>query len=104
MQTGDVTYERDGATLRAYSAWPEAAGRLPALVLIPDVRGLSDHYRDVARRWASEGFFTLAVDLYSREGAPELPEGYEDKARDLARKRIALGGFRLADLLNRLFE
>jgi dienelactone hydrolase len=74
MQTGDVTYERDGATLRAYAAWPDAAGRLPALVLIPDVRGVSDHYRDVARRFAGEGFFTLAVDLYSREGAPDLPD------------------------------
>ena len=52
MQTGDVTYERDGATLRAYAAWPDAAGRVPALVLIPDVRGVSDHYRDVARRFA----------------------------------------------------
>ena len=74
MQTGDVTYERDGATLRAYAAWPSADGRLPALVLIPDVRGVSDHYRDVARRFAAEGFFTLAVDLYSREGAPDLPD------------------------------
>jgi len=74
MQTGDVTYERDGATLRAYAAAPDAAGRLPALVLIPDVRGVSDHYRDVARRFAGEGFFTLAVDLYSREGAPDLPD------------------------------
>jgi carboxymethylenebutenolidase len=74
MQTGDVTYERDGTTLRAYVAWPDGAGRLPALVLIPDVRGVSDHYRDVARRFAGEGFFTLVVDLYSREGAPDLPD------------------------------
>jgi len=37
------------------------------------VRGLSEHYRDVARRFAAEGFFALAVDLYSREGAPDLP-------------------------------
>ena len=74
MQTSDVTYERDGATLKAYAAWPPADGHLPALVLIPDVRGLTDHYRDVARRFAGEGFFTLAVDLYSREGAPDLPD------------------------------
>ena len=74
MLTDDVTYERDGATLRGYAAWPSADGRLPALVLVPDVRGVSDHYRDVARRFAAEGFFTLAVDLYSREGAPNLPD------------------------------
>jgi dienelactone hydrolase len=43
-------------------------------VLIPDVRGLSEHYRDVARRFAAEGYFTLAVDLYSREGAPTFAD------------------------------
>src|SRR5262249_26240418 len=39
-----------------------------------DVRGLSEHYRDVARRFAAEGFFALALDLYSREGPPSLPD------------------------------
>ena len=65
----------EGETLlRLRRARRPAAARCPGLVLIPDVRGLSDHYRDVARRFAAEGFFTLAVDLYSREGAPELPD------------------------------
>jgi carboxymethylenebutenolidase len=74
MRTADVTYERAGDRLRGYAAWPEAEGRLPGLILIPDVRGLGEHYRDVARRFAGEGFFTLAVDLYSREGTPDLPD------------------------------
>jgi carboxymethylenebutenolidase len=60
--------------LLAYVARPLGEGPHPALVLIPDVRGLYDHYRDVARRFATEGFLTLAVDLYSREGAPDLPD------------------------------
>jgi len=38
------------------------------------VRGLYEHYRDVARRFAACGFHTLAIDLYSREGAPDLPD------------------------------
>jgi carboxymethylenebutenolidase len=74
MNTSEVTYERAGDELRAYAAWPASSARLPGLVVIPDVRGLSEHYRDVARRFAGEGFFTLAVDLYSREGVPEFPD------------------------------
>jgi carboxymethylenebutenolidase len=70
----DVTYPRDGETLKAHAAWSAGATGLPGLVLIPDVRGVSEHYRDVARRFAGEGFFTLAADLYSREGAPDLPD------------------------------
>jgi carboxymethylenebutenolidase len=72
MRTNEVTYPRAGDVLRAYAAWPEGAGPFPGLIVVPDVRGLSEHYRDVARRFASEGFVALAVDLYSREGAPEL--------------------------------
>src|SRR6185369_17588430 len=63
-----------GDSLRAYAARPLGTGRFPALVLIHDVRGLYDHYLDVARRFAAAGFYTLAVDLYSREGPPELPD------------------------------
>jgi carboxymethylenebutenolidase len=74
MNTSDVTYVRDGATLKAHAVWEPTTGRHPGLVVVPDVRGLSDHYRDVARRFAREGFFALAVDLYSREGAPDLPD------------------------------
>lgn len=65
---------RGGDRINAYAAWLRRDERLPAVVIIPDVRGLSDHYRDVARRFAEEGFFALAVDLYSREGPPTLPD------------------------------
>jgi carboxymethylenebutenolidase len=74
VKTSDVTYRRDGDTLRGYAACPEGERPFAAIVLIPDVRGLYEHYRDVARRFAAQGFLTLAVDLYSREGAPDLPD------------------------------
>ncbi len=70
----DLTFERDGDVLRGCAACPGGEGPHPGLVLIPDVRGLYDHYRDVACRFAREGFFTFAVDLYSREAAPELAD------------------------------
>ena len=78
----DVSFERaspaaralDNAMLRGHVATPAGAGPFPGLVLIPDVRGLYEHYRDVARRFADAGFFTLALDPYSREGAPALPD------------------------------
>jgi carboxymethylenebutenolidase len=45
-----------------YLALPDGEG--PGVVLVPDVWGLYEHYRDLARRLAGEGFATLAVDLY----------------------------------------
>jgi len=73
-KAADLSFERDGDTIHGYAAWPAAAGPHPGLVLIPDVRGLGEHYRDVARRFAAEGFYTFAINLYSREGDPELPD------------------------------
>ena len=73
MHAHDIGFEGNGAHLHAHLAVPDAGTRL-GLVLIPDVRGLSDHYRDVAGRFARAGFVTLAIDLYSREGAPDLAD------------------------------
>jgi carboxymethylenebutenolidase len=69
-----VSFTRDRDRIHAYAAWPSTSGPFPGLVLIPDVRGLYEHYRDVARRFAGCGFYTLAIDLYSREGPPDLPD------------------------------
>jgi carboxymethylenebutenolidase len=74
MTTSELAWEGDDATLRGYLARPAGHGPFPALVVVHDVRGLYDHYRDVARRFAAEGFLTLVPDLYSREGPPTLPD------------------------------
>ncbi len=47
-------------------------GRLPGVVLVHDVWGVTDHTRDMARRLAAEGYRVLAVDLYRREGAVQI--------------------------------
>lgn len=48
-----------------FLAHPDAPA--PGVVVVPDVWGLSDHYRDLARRLAGAGFAALSVDLYRRE-------------------------------------
>jgi carboxymethylenebutenolidase len=56
-----------------FLAWPEGAP-VPGVVLVPDVWGLSDHYRGLARRLAAEGFAVLAVDPYRKTGRPALTD------------------------------
>lgn len=55
-----------------FLALPDGPGPSPGVVLIPDVRGLYDHFRELAERLAGEGFAVLAVDLYRRTGPPEI--------------------------------
>jgi carboxymethylenebutenolidase len=73
LRTEELSFMRSGNQIKAYAAWLRRDDRLPAVIIIHDVRGLSHHYRAIARRFADEGFFALAIDLYSREGTPLLP-------------------------------
>jgi carboxymethylenebutenolidase len=66
---------------RGYLAVPaKASGKLPAILVIHENRGLNPHIEDVARRFALENFVAFAPDaLYPLGGYP----GDEDKAREL---------------------
>jgi carboxymethylenebutenolidase len=66
----DITFPGlDGATITAYQAMPSSgSGPFPVVLICHENRGLTDHIRDVARRWAVQDYLTAAVDLLSREG------------------------------------
>jgi carboxymethylenebutenolidase len=52
--------------LQAYLARPGEGENLPAVIIIHEIFGLNDNMRDIARRFANEGYIALAVDLYSQ--------------------------------------
>jgi len=68
-------------TVRGYLAMPaHARGKLPAILVVHENRGLNLHIEDIARRLALEGFIAYAPDaLHPLGGYP----GDEDKAREL---------------------
>ncbi len=65
IQTGMVSFQSDKSTLEAYLATPESLGPHPAVVVIHEAFGLNDNIRDIARRFANEGYVALAVDLFA---------------------------------------
>ena len=54
--------------IKGYLVRPAAAGTYPAVLVIHENRGLNPHIRDVARRFAKNGYVAIALDLLSREG------------------------------------
>lgn len=78
-----ITYPSpDGhGEVRAYYVRPaKAEGKLPAVVVVHENRGLNPYIEDVARRVAKAGFIALAPDgLTSKGGYP----GNDDKGREL---------------------
>ena len=63
-----VQYSSDKVTMRAYVGAPQTKERRPAIIVIQEWWGLTDHIKDVARRYAAEGYVAIAPDLYSRLG------------------------------------
>jgi carboxymethylenebutenolidase len=82
-------------TMRGYFARPaKASGKLPAIVVIHENRGLNPYIEDVVRRLALIDFVAFAPDALTPVGG--YP-GDEDKARDIFAKLDA--GKRTEDLM-----
>jgi carboxymethylenebutenolidase len=52
----------------AYLAAPPSSGRVPGVVVLHDVRGMSQDHRNQADWLAEAGFLAVALDLYHRGG------------------------------------
>lgn len=74
IETSTVTFPGERAPITAYQARPRGTGAFPALLICHENRGLTDHIRDVTRRFAKEGYTGLALDLLSREGGTDKVE------------------------------
>ena len=79
----DVDFSRDDVKLGGYLAAPATGrgdGPFPGVIVIHENRGLNEHTRDVARRFAIEGFVALAPDALARVGGTSSMES-PDAAR-----------------------
>jgi len=65
-----VSFLSDGVAIKGFLAKPtHVPTAAPAVILLHEWWGLNDEVRERARRLAREGYVTLAVDLYSRQGS-----------------------------------
>ena len=68
IETSEISFPNGSATIQAYQARPRGTQAVPLVLVCHENRGLTDHIRDVARRFAKEGYVACAVDLLSRQG------------------------------------
>jgi carboxymethylenebutenolidase len=65
---GMVEFTGPAGKLMGYQARPAGAGPVPAVIVIHENRGLTDHIQDVVRRAAKAGYVAVGIDLLSRAG------------------------------------
>lgn len=78
----DVEFQSNGATAPGYLATPDS-GSGPGTIVLQEFWGLDDSVRDMCDRFASEGFFALAPDLYRGE-TTEQPDEAQQKMMALS--------------------
>jgi carboxymethylenebutenolidase len=84
IQTVEIASPAGYGAIKAYLVRPaNASGKLPAVLVVHENRGLNPHIEDIARRLALEGYMVLAPDALTPLGG--YP-GDEDKARALFAK------------------
>ena len=76
VTTRTVQIIAEAGAMPAELAEPAGGGPYPAVIVVMEAFGLTDHIKDVGRRVAAEGFVTLCPDVYYRE-SPRVT-GYDD--------------------------
>ena len=72
----DVEFQANGGTAPGYLAVPES-GSGPGTIVLQEWWGLDDHIKDICDRFAAEGFFALAPDLYRGETTDQPDEAQQ---------------------------
>lgn len=73
MENEMLTFDTAGGPASAYAALPDG-GSGKAVIVIQEYWGLNDHIKDIARRYADEGFVAVAPDLYRGKIATDSEE------------------------------
>jgi carboxymethylenebutenolidase len=60
-----ITFPLGTSARGGYLARPRGSGPFPGVVVIHEIGGLNENMRDIARRFAGEGYAALAVDLFA---------------------------------------
>lgn len=85
ITAGWVEFPNGSQTIRGYLAAPRAAGKHPAIIMIHENLGVTEHRQQMTEKLAEAGYVVLTVDLFSREGG-QPPQNFTsaEERRSLA--------------------
>ena len=82
LVVGEVKIPTKDGEIPAYRAMPAGDGPFPTVLVVQEIFGVHEHIKDVCRRFAKEGYFAVAPELYARQGDPskvtEIPKIISD--------------------------
>lgn len=80
-----VEFSGKAGKVSGYLSHPKDGKSLGAVIVIHENRGLIDHIKDVARRFAKDGFVAFAPDLLSRSGGTDQYKTPEEQIQAIGK-------------------
>ncbi len=78
IRTENITLQvADGTSMNAYVAAPAEGATAPGLIVFQEAFGVNGHIRDVANRFAKQGYVAIAPELFHRTG-PGFDGAYDN--------------------------
>ena len=68
LDAGDVKIAASGVEMPAYRAMPKSGGSFPIVLVVEEIFGVTDHIKDICRRFAKLGYIAIAPELFARQG------------------------------------
>ncbi|BBD73844.1 carboxymethylenebutenolidase [Sulfodiicoccus acidiphilus] len=75
INESEIRIQGESGEVKVYQASPSSPKA--GVIVVHEIWGLEDHIRDVARRFAKEGYLAVAPNLYSKEGELLNPKNIE---------------------------
>src|SRR5438067_6008170 len=70
LDAGEVRIPAADREIPAYRARPAGKTNLPIVLVVHEIWALHEHFKDVCRRLAQEGYMAVACDFFARQGDP----------------------------------
>lgn len=69
LEAGEIKIPTSSGDVPGYRALPaKPKGKVPVILVVHEIFGVHEHIKDVCRRFAKEGYYAIAPELFSREG------------------------------------
>jgi carboxymethylenebutenolidase len=68
LTAGEVKIPVKDGEIPGYRAMPATGGPFPVALLVQEIFGVHEHIKDICRRFAKQGYFAVAPELYARQG------------------------------------
>jgi carboxymethylenebutenolidase len=68
LEAGEVKIPVSDGEIPAYRAMPREGKSFPVVLVVQEIFGVHEHIKDICRRFAKDGYFAVAPEMYARQG------------------------------------